>query len=77
MDAHSVQALDETDASIEEITQKVEEMTGALTQFTVPTLTDFGSVSNSLEVSDRVKGFNTYVQRGSHYRSLSRAIVGW
>jgi hypothetical protein len=70
MDAHSVQALDETDASIEEIAQKVEEMTGALAQFTVPTLSDFGSVSNSLEASNRVKGFNTYVQRNAHHRSL-------
>jgi hypothetical protein len=60
-DAHVVQTLDENHASVEEITEKVEELTGALAQFMAPTLPDLTTASVSEEMKIRVEEFNAYV----------------
>jgi hypothetical protein len=56
--AHHVQTLDENHASVEEITEKVEELTGALARFMVPTLPDLTTASVSEDMKIRVEEFN-------------------
>jgi hypothetical protein len=53
--------LDENHASVKEITEKVEELTGALAQFMVPTLPDIMTASVSEDMRIRVEEFNAYV----------------
>jgi hypothetical protein len=60
-DTHVVQTLDENHASVKEITEKVEELTGALAQFMVPTLPDMMTASVSEDMKIRVEEFNVYV----------------
>jgi hypothetical protein len=61
-DTHVVQTLDENHASVKEITEKVEELTGALAQFMVPTLPDITTASVSEDMKIRVEEFNAYAQ---------------
>jgi hypothetical protein len=60
-DSNVVQTLDENHASVKEITEKVDELTGALAQFMVPTLPDLTTVSVSEDMKIRVDEFNTCV----------------
>jgi hypothetical protein len=53
--------LDENHASVEEITEKVEELTGALAHFMVPTLPDLTTASVSEDMKLRVEEFNAWV----------------
>jgi hypothetical protein len=53
--------LDENHASVKEITEKVEELTGALAQFMIPTLPDLTTALMSEDIKTRVEEFNAYV----------------
>jgi hypothetical protein len=59
--SNAVQTLDENQASVKEITEKVEELTSALAQFMIPTLPDLTTASVSEDMKIRVEEFNTYV----------------
>jgi hypothetical protein len=59
--AYAVQTLDENQASVKEITEKLEELTGALAQFMAPTLPDIMTASVSEDMKIRVEEFNGYV----------------
>jgi hypothetical protein len=56
--ANRAQILDENHASVNEITEKVEELTSALAQFMVPTLPDLKTTSVSEDMRIRVQEFN-------------------
>jgi hypothetical protein len=68
-DTHVVQTLDENQASVKEITEKLEELTGALAQFMVPTLPDLTTASVSEDMKIRVEEFNKYNSMCSHSSS--------
>jgi hypothetical protein len=58
---HVAQTLDENNASVEEIAEKVEELTSTLAQFMAPTLPDLTTASVSEDMRKRVEEFNEYV----------------
>jgi hypothetical protein len=67
--AHLLQTMDENQASVREITEKLEELTGALAQFMVPTLPDLTTASVSEDMRIRMEEFNKYDSICSHSSS--------